>query len=375
MDSEPAAAIPVDPFAVNLIRPALILLLPLLSAPPVCGQIRVRPVPPTEMKGDLVLPPRDQVQDFGIKVEMFENPNLARFLRRAQQFLGREEYSSAIKLLQDVVEGRTMETLGQPDRGVTPDQAARESREEDADASEAVYAGDGRLYRPVRRLCQELLSALPGLGLELYRQTFEVVAERMFQEAMTRRDLHGLEEIYNRYFVTLSAGRAMRAAAELQMDAGRYRSAIQILQDLLDIYPLESRRQLGISDLYPRVRISLCFSMLGEHQRADEVLEELLEANPDASLRLMGEIVPVGELRKSFVRPLPSEVPDDVEFLALRTGTEQLVPLWESRFRSPDPYRVARTSRTRTQFLRGIGTGSSGRPRSSTRLSTPTFSP
>jgi outer membrane protein assembly factor BamB len=313
------------------------------------------------MRGDLVLPPGNQVHDFGVKVEMFENPNLARFLRRAQQFLGREEYQNAIKLLQDVVEGRTMETLGSPGEGANQDQLSQAILDEDADASEAVYAGDGRLYRPVRRLCQELLAALPGLGLELYRQTFEVEAERLFAEAMARRDLHRLEEVYNRFFVTLSAGRAMAAAADLQMDAGRYRSAIQILQDMLDIYPPESRRRVGISDLYLRVRILLCFSMLGEHRRADEVLEELLQANPDASMRLMGEIVPVGELRKTFVRPLITEVADDGEFLALRSGKEKLVPLWESRFRSPEPYRVARSSGTRTDFLRGIPTGSSGR--------------
>src|SRR5262245_227486 len=52
--------------------------------------------------------------DPGVAVEMFENPNLDRFLRRAQDFLAREQYASAIEVLQDVIEGRTLEVVGTP---------------------------------------------------------------------------------------------------------------------------------------------------------------------------------------------------------------------------------------------------------------------
>ncbi|HEU4420882.1 MAG TPA: hypothetical protein VFT55_18225, partial [Planctomycetota bacterium] len=52
--------------------------------------------------------------DPGAAVEMFENPNLDRFLRRAQDFLAREQYASAIEVLQDVIEGRTLEVVGAP---------------------------------------------------------------------------------------------------------------------------------------------------------------------------------------------------------------------------------------------------------------------
>ena len=323
------------------------------------AQIRMRPVPPLRMPGTLVLPPADRVDDIGVKVEMFEDSNLDRFLNRAQEFLGRNEYGNAIKLLQDVIEGRTLETLNQAPGAEDPN-PVRSLLQEEEDARDAVFAGDGRLYRPVRRLCQELLAGLPAIGLELYRQSFEVKAERLLDQALAQRDLHKLEDVYNRYFVTLSAGHAMQAAVDLQMDAGRYRSAIQILQDLLDTYPAESRRQLGISDLYLRVKESLCLSMVGEHRRADEVLENLLATNPDASLRVMGEISAVSELRETFVGPLTPEALRPVEYLALRTGQENLVPLWESRFVSMDPYKAVRSTGTRGQvYVGAIPSGSS----------------
>ena len=47
--------------------------------------------------------------DEGIAVELFESPNLGRYLRRAQECLTREDYPQAIKILQDVIEGRTLE--------------------------------------------------------------------------------------------------------------------------------------------------------------------------------------------------------------------------------------------------------------------------
>ena len=53
----------------------------------------------------------ESLDDPGIRVEMFENPNLDRYLERAQMFLGRDDYTSAIKVLQDVIEGRAVEVF------------------------------------------------------------------------------------------------------------------------------------------------------------------------------------------------------------------------------------------------------------------------
>ena len=45
------------------------------------------------------------------------------------------------------------------------------------DARNSVFSHDGRLFRPVRRLCHELLAQLPDVGIEIYRTKFEFEAE------------------------------------------------------------------------------------------------------------------------------------------------------------------------------------------------------
>ena len=74
----------------------------------------------------------------------------------------------------------------------------------------------------------------------------------------------------------------------------------------------------------------------------------------------MGEISAVSELRETFVGPLTPEALRPVEYLALRTGRENLVPLWESRFVSMDPYKAVRSTGARSQLYVGaIPSGSS----------------
>src|SRR5262249_35482562 len=138
-------------------------------------------------------------QDGGTAVEMFVSPNLDRYLRRAEDCLGREDYARAIKVLQDVIEGRTLEV---PDTGggaVKPDApkpdpplerspdrsggrvdrrtaarpdadlaARRQAQAALADPVNCVFSPNGRIYRPVRRLCHELLASLPPAGLDIY---------------------------------------------------------------------------------------------------------------------------------------------------------------------------------------------------------------
>jgi hypothetical protein len=50
-------------------------------------------------------------EDPGAVVEMFENPNLDNYLRRARALLERQDFTGAIELLQDVIEGRTVEVV------------------------------------------------------------------------------------------------------------------------------------------------------------------------------------------------------------------------------------------------------------------------
>src|SRR5690606_40283352 len=105
------------------------------------------------------------------------------------------------------------------------------------DPGKAVYSADGRLYRPVLRLCHELLASMPPEGLELYRTRYEVAAERQFTQALAARDTAALEEIGRRWFATDAAARALDATADLMLDAGRFKAAAEVLRTLRSLHP------------------------------------------------------------------------------------------------------------------------------------------
>ena len=130
--------------------------------------------------GRLVAQGQGDIVDEGANVEMFESPNLDRFLRRARQFLDEDKYPEAIQVLQSVIEGRTLvatapsvpddpeenSSQGQPVEPAEEAPSAEDGRRL-ADPAQNVFSQDGRIYRPARRLCHEYLALMPPVGLEL----------------------------------------------------------------------------------------------------------------------------------------------------------------------------------------------------------------
>jgi len=114
-------------------------------------------------------------EDPGAPVEMFENSNLDNYLRRSQSLLERGDFAGAIGLLQDVIEGRTVEVVAvraDEEAAPAPEEGPPEPEDTPAgrvDARQTVFSPDGRIFRPVGRLCQELLAQMPEVGVELYR--------------------------------------------------------------------------------------------------------------------------------------------------------------------------------------------------------------
>jgi outer membrane protein assembly factor BamB len=319
-----------------------------------------------------VAAPAGVVDDNGEPVEMFENPNLDRYLRRAPAFLEREDYAAAIQVLQDVVEGHTVEVVGAPAEtgGTNPPPAAdpeagptgsqpvpsqpAPSRSESSqagprardelDARRAVFSPDGRLYRPVRRLCHELLARLPDIGIDLYRANHEVAAAELLESALADGSVQALEAVANRYFVTLAAGRAMVVLADRLMHEGRYRAAVQVLRDLVQVYPAASRRRLGIDDVWCGFKIALCLRLAGDSGAARAEAQDLAAQHPEATLRLLGELQAVKDLPNSEVFAdalLDPRAPVSPASLAtcLDADTDELLPLWQYRFADPEPYR------------------------------------
>lgn len=361
---------------------------------------QVRAVPPVRVQGAIAAPqtpPADE--DAGIAVDMFDNPNLDRYLLRAQKMLEREDYASAIELLQQVIEGRTSEVVasgpetepsggaaaeapsatktgpqkkgeGQPEPA-GPEQAKKETEAEvrlleqvkgrrrsdkapepapvPLDARNAVFSQDGRLYRPVRRLCHELLSRLPAVGIEIYRAMHEVAAEELLQAALRDGSLSALEQVANQYFITLPAGRAMALLADRLMHDGRYRAAVLVLSDLTDTYPADNRRRLGIDEAWCRFKIALCLQLAGEQAAAHDAVQNLATAFPGESLRVLGELhavkdLPTDALFARDVAATRSSSSTAASTAWLGDESSELVPLWQMRFRNPEPYRDPKPS-------------------------------
>jgi len=309
-------------------------------------QVRVAPAigalgPPARARAD---------EDPGMTVEMFDNPNLDSYLRRSRSLLERRDFTGAIELLQDVIEGRTVEVVAiRDDESAKPAAGGQQPADRGAPgavmtARNAVFSQDGRLYRPVWRLCHELLAAMPEVGLELYRTAYEFAAAEMLDEALKTGSTAALEKVANRYFVTLPAGRAMVLLADRLMHAGRYRGAVQVLRDLLEVYPAQHRDRLGVREVWCEFKIALCLQLAGEVGSARQAVEVLAAEHPDESLRISGQLESLRALSSSalFSRDTVAiDAPPDAETDAswLNEADLSLVPLWQYRFQDPHPYR------------------------------------
>ncbi len=292
-------------------------------------------------------------EDPGAPVEMFENPNLDNYLRRSQALLERGDFAGAIELLQDVIEGKTVEVVAvrteepattTPDDGPSPPGGDAASASSQLAARQTVFSQDGRLFRPVGRLCQELLSQMPEVGVELYRTDHEFEAEQMLTAALEQGSISALEKVANRYFITLPAGRAMVLLADRLMHAGRYRGAVQVLRDLLEVYPEQNRERLGVRRVWCEFKIALCLQLAGDAASAQEAIEALAEEHEEESLRITGQLESVRELPTSslFARDtvdVDAEVGVGRDGAWLARGDATLTPLWQYRFADEDPYR------------------------------------
>ena len=332
-------------------------LLVLLMATNVAAQGREGRVPIVLREGLVAGEGAASEPDEGVAVRMFEGPTLGRFLRKAQDFLRRGDHTGAIKVVQDVLEGNvSADATKQP-------QSPKLAPEDDA--AHAVFSADRRIYRPVRGLCHELLAGLPVEGLALYREMYEVAADRAYRSARHARDIRRLEAVYNRYFATLSAAKALYDSADLLMHAGRYRAAIQSYRALLDVYPGENRRLIpGMTDLYLNLKIAVCFSRLNESDAASAILRQLQTRYPDRSVRVQGELVPLGSLSSHAVlasNPRGATSPVTEIPAVLRSLDTELIPTWQYRFADPQPYRKA-SGITRKRIAAASESGPSAAP-------------
>lgn len=349
----------------QLPAPAVLCAVVALLGTAVCAQqLRV-----TVQQAGAIETPQDGDEDKGdrgVPVELFESPNLDRFVRRARQFLTEERFADAIAVLQSVVEGRTLEAMplgpdetepapapAQAPAQATGTEPLKPTAEGDAtpvppppptDPRQAVFSADGRVYRPAGRLCQEYLAAMPAPGIELYQGLFEAAAAEQLTAAVAGGGLRDLEQVALRYFPTLAAGTALQTLADRHLHAGQYRAAVQVLRDLVELYPRDNLKQLGISVLWCRFKMALCLRLSGEVSAANDAARAIAADFPDESLRLMGELFPVRELPTHPMFALGEQQrrveasPTEARIEWLTKTTESLLPLWVYRFAGSNPY-------------------------------------
>jgi len=348
--------------------------------------------------------PGPESEDGGVAVDLNENPNLDPYLRRAKQCIERGDFAAAIHLLQDVIEGRsedavtgaagttadpaTIAPLPVPAEPASPlptvpvpplagqkpgKQAAPAAPPAASDPRHAVFSQDGRLYRPVRRLCHELIARLPDDGLVLYRATYEVAAAELLQQALDNGSLSALEQVQNRFFATLSGGRALLLLGDRLMQEGRYRAAMLTFRDLQEIYPAALQKELGVAPAWLRFKSAVCLQLAGEAAAARREVDALATAAPDATLRVEGELQAVKELpddpRFADAAPTASANASTAPFFA--DVADGLVPLWQHRFRNPEPYKDPKAANGHTAFFDGSATAAmpfAGRYGPSTRV-------
>ncbi len=336
---------------------------------------RVRTVVPAA-PGALIAEPQDdgrQDPDLGIRAQLIESPNLDRFLRRAQDFLERRDYDGAIRVLQDAVEGRVVRDAGDPAAGGAPqpddpaagERPARDPFADEDDPGKAVYSADGRLYRPVLRLCHELLSSMPQEGLELYRIRFEIEAERLFRAAFDARDVRALEALCNRYYATDAAARALAALGDLLLDAGRFRAAAEVLRSLRGMHPRfrDGDGVPGANALDVDLVLAVCHALGDEPAAAAAVLDEMAQRYPGASVRILGELTPVSALAAhplfaaaSRVLPKPPTTRPPVAPPRDPGEFDSLIPVWQHAFVESRPY-AAPTQQSRNLVITVGGDG------------------
>lgn len=323
-----------------------------------------------------------QDPELGIRAQLIESPNLDRFLRKAQDLLDRRDYSQAIHVLQDAIEGRVVREAGEPAAGPDAqagvpqpgagkpdakpgeDRTAHDPFADEDDPGKAVYSADGRLYRPVLRLCHELLGSLPPEGLELYRAKFEVEAERAFQAALDRRDARALEALFNRFYATDAGARAQTALADILLDAGRYRAAAEVLRGVRGLHPRfrDGDGVPGALAIDVDLVLAVSHAFGDEPAAAAAVLREMAVRYPGASVRVMGELLPVSGLTEhplfaAASRAVPQPPPTPTEPARDPAEFQSLIPLWQHVFAATRPY-SAPTQQSRNIIIAVGGEGS-----------------
>lgn len=303
---------------------------------------------------------------------MPQNPSLDRRIQRARELLAKGDHQGGLEVLHGVL----AESSGPLGEGQDPPAGALPG------VDGAMFTADGRLFRPVRSLCEEILAGLGPGAREVLEGQYGIAARSDWEAVARERSPAVFAPLSDRWFGTIAGAKLLHRGALLAMDSGDFTSASQALLRLLDVLPREVLRDAALDVAALQLRLALAWTLLGDGERALERLARLeSELGPDTTVELLGKAVRAGDLKS---HPLfaalsvaaagrsvgasggrgpgapPAGSAGNGSHLVTAAGQTPLSPLWVYRFADPNPYRVTRSGgrrATRPVPWRTQGTG------------------
>lgn len=177
------------------------------------------------------------------------------WLDKAQKRIEEKNYSRAIEILQAIIEG---------------------------DSGFVASEDDAGHFIAMRVAATDLIGNLPPEGRDLYRQLYNVRAERKFADARAEGNLQGMEDVAITYLHTPAGQQALETLGAMYFDRGRFLQAAYYWQRWL-----KQAQQADRPLLLSKTATALHFA--GREEQARELLEELRKQAPEATAKLGGQ--------------------------------------------------------------------------------------
>lgn len=169
---------------------------------------------------------------------------------------------------------------------LAPDQ--RQDDEGDVDQDYFMQSTDGSGAMPsLRREAQRLIGELPPAGRQLYELRYGAAARQLLQEALQENNPTKLTEVVRKYFHTQAGYEAMLLLGRRYLDEGRPSAALLCLDRL-------ASQPFAVQSFDPELTLlrSYCRVLVGDRQEAAQLIFDLRQRMPTASLRLGAEELP-----------------------------------------------------------------------------------
>jgi len=222
---------------------------------------------PAPVRGQVILGPIPALQDPAGDASRENDPSrplplvnadedMADYLSKARELIGRKEYARAIEILQALLDRRT---------------------------PCFVPTADGRRFISLGAMATAVTAGMPPAGLRMYRGLYDAKAAVMLSAATSSGDEAVLREVIARYLNTRSGPKALNRLGAIQFDRGDFLQAARAWSDVARL-----GEHAGVDRPALLARIAVAHHFAGETARATEALEEIRTKYADARAILGG---------------------------------------------------------------------------------------